>query len=238
MKNSRTKEKQMKPFNAEQMKESLTRQLDLLPIDSLNKSITIIGAGAIGGWTTLSLAKMGFTNITVMDFDTVDIVNLNSQLYRFKDIGKSKVEALKDIVKDFTNVDIEVVNDKYTGATIMTDIIISAVDSMEVRKTIWDANKGMSAMVIDPRMGSETALLYVMGLNDSKDIESYEKTLYSNENAVSEPCTRKSTQYCALALSGLVCCQVKSIVTNNPYTRITQWNLPSGSFMSWGKQNA
>lgn len=224
-------------FNITAYGESLTRQLDLLPIDSLNKSITIIGAGAIGGWTCLSLAKMGFTNITVIDYDTVDIVNLNAQLYRYKDINKPKVEALKEIIKDFTNIDITVVNDKYTGAMLTSDIVISAVDSMEVRKNIWDANKevGFVKTIIDPRMGSETALLYVMNPMDKKDIESYEKTLYSNENAVSEPCTRKATQYCSSILSGLVCAQVKSIVTNNPYTRITQFDIPRGSYMSWTK---
>lgn len=219
----------------EQRQESLTRQLDLLPLESLNKSITIIGAGAIGGWTTLSLAKMGFENITVMDFDTVDTVNMNSQLYRFKDIGKPKVTALQEIVEEFTNIKIKTVNDKYTSSILSSNIVISAVDSMTVRKAIWDSNKkvGFINKIIDPRMGAEICLLYVMDPNDAKDINSYEKTLYSDSNAVSEPCTRKSTQYCALSLSGLVCGQVKNIATSQPYLRITQWDLPSGDFKAW-----
>jgi molybdopterin/thiamine biosynthesis adenylyltransferase len=217
--------------------ESLTRQLDLIPMTALDKSITIIGAGAIGGWTTLSLAKMGYLNLTVFDFDTVDIVNLNSQLYRHRDIKKPKVDALKEIVNDFTGYDITSVNDKFTGGSIASDIVISAVDSMVVRKQIWDSVKGNPFVktFIDPRMGSETALLYVINPNDAKDIATYEKTLYTDENAVSEPCTRKATQYCALSLSGLVCAQVKSVTTNNDYSRITQWNIPSGSFMAWSK---
>lgn len=215
----------------------LTRQLDLLPLETLDKSITIIGSGAIGGWTALSLAKMGFANLTVMDFDEVDVVNLSSQLFRHKDIGKQKVHALAEIIKDFTDIDINAVNDKYTGAMLNTDILICAVDSMAVRKLLWDSNKdtNLVKMVIDPRMGAETALLYVMKPGDEKDHTSYEKSLYTDENAVSEPCTRKSTQYCALALSGLVCAQVKSIVNNHNYSRMTQWDIPKGGFMAWAK---
>lgn len=222
----------------EQRQESLTRQLDLIPLECLSRSITVIGAGAIGGWTILSLAKMGFENITVYDFDTVDTVNMSSQLYRFKDIGKPKVTALQEIVEEFTNIKIMTVNDKYTTKLLSTDIVISAVDSMSVRKQIWDTNKssGLIKKLIDPRMGSETALLYVMNPNDDKDIQSYEKTLYTDENAVAEPCTRKSTQYCALVLSGLICSEIKSIVNGHTYNRITQFDIPKGGYLSWKNQ--
>lgn len=215
--------------------EHLTRQSDLIPIEKLNAKIVIIGAGAIGGWTALSLAKMGFQDITVWDYDIVEIENMNSQLYRFRDIGNSKVGSLSNIIEDFTNNSVNFYNEKYTGELLSGTIVISAVDSMEVRKLIWDRNKktGLVNYIIDPRMGAETGLLYVMNPNDDKDITSYEKTLYTDDNAVSEPCTRKSTQYCALALSGLVCAQVKSLVIGDKYSRITQWNIPSGSFLAW-----
>ena len=217
--------------------EHLTRQLDLLPLDCLNKSITVIGAGAVGGWTVLSLTKMGFQNITVYDFDNVDTVNMSSQLYRFKDIGKPKVIALQEIVEEFTKIKINAINEKYTNRILTSDIVIAAVDNMTIRKQIWDVNKGVGFIkkLIDPRMGAETALLYVMDPNDAADIKSYEKTLYADENAVSEPCTRKATQYCAMFLSGIICCEIKSIVTNSTYNRIIQCNMPSGSYMSWKK---
>ena len=40
--------------------EHLTRQIDLIPTRVLNIPITVIGCGAIGGWTTLMLAKWAF----------------------------------------------------------------------------------------------------------------------------------------------------------------------------------
>ena len=61
--------------------EHLIRQFDLIPEDVLGEPITIIGVGAIGSWTTLALAKMGFQNLTVFDDDKVSIENMNSQFY-------------------------------------------------------------------------------------------------------------------------------------------------------------
>ena len=93
-------------------------------------------------------------------------------------------------------------------------IIISAVDSMSARKAIWEAHKdypfGVRA-IIDPRMGAEHALLYVMNPGDEADIEAYERSLYADDEAVQEPCTAKATIYTANMLAGLVCKAVKDL---------------------------
>ena len=47
------------------------RQLDLCPPDKLKFPITVIGAGAIGSAAVVTLAKMGCSNITVYDEDTL-----------------------------------------------------------------------------------------------------------------------------------------------------------------------
>jgi hypothetical protein len=217
--------------------EHLTRQLDLLPPEKTEVPITIIGAGAIGSFTTLALAKMGFQDIKVFDFDSLEIENMNCQFYRFSDIGRPKVEALRDLVKDFSNVEIDARNEQYQ-AGCFKGIVISAVDSMAVRKKIWDNHKGMSPhtkLILDPRMGAETAMLYVMSPMDEADISSYEKTLYSDENAVQERCTAKATMYTACMLSGLVSKAVKDIVTDGPYPRIAVWSIKDNDFQAWSK---
>lgn len=213
--------------------EHLTRQLDIVPIDILGTKITIIGAGAIGGWTTLALAKMGFCDITVYDFDKVDTVNMNSQFFRFSDIGKPKVMALKDLVKDFTGTEITAKGEKYESG-MFTGIVISAVDSMAVRKQIWENHKlkgFFTKAVIDPRMGAESALLYTMRPTLTKDIEDYEKALYSDENALQERCTAKATIYTANLLSGLVVKAVKDLLTRPNFLRIAQWNIAENDVM-------
>ena len=216
----------------------LTRQLDIIPIGTLSKRITVIGAGAIGSFTVLSLVKMGFTNIKVFDFDEVSMENMNCQWFRIKDIGKKKVFALQDLIKDFTDHEIEVVADRFEAGTFaLTGIVISAVDSMAVRQNIWNAVKKSYAVewLIDPRMASEYALQYVMNPHDVKDIESYEKTLYSDKDSVQERCTAKATMYTATMISGYVAKAVKDLVTKNPYARVTHWDIGLNNHQSWRK---
>jgi molybdopterin/thiamine biosynthesis adenylyltransferase len=214
----------------------LTRQLEILPVDKLGENITIIGAGAIGSFTALALAKMGFENITVFDFDKIEIENMNCQFYRHSDIGKFKALALKELIKDFTNVDIQAQTTPYERG-VFPGILISAVDSMKVRKLIWDNHKEnsiLTKLLIDPRMGAESGLVYAMNPMKRKDIDSYEKTLYTDENAVQERCTAKATMYTACMLSGYVAKVVKDFVTKAvPYPRVTQWNIGANAFQSF-----
>jgi molybdopterin/thiamine biosynthesis adenylyltransferase len=217
--------------------EHLIRQQDIIPMNVLGERITIIGAGAIGGWTTLALAKMGFCNLTVMDFDIVDTVNMNAQFYRFKDIGKPKVMALAELVDEFTNVKIAAKNERYHGLPCQ-GIVIAAVDSMLVRKQIWDSHIVQpwgTRAIIDPRMGAEAALLYVMDPRDGQDREEYPKALYLDSEAVQERCTAKATIYTANLLSGLVVKAVKDILTKPNYLRVAQWDIANDTFLAFRK---
>lgn len=215
----------------------LTRQLDIIPPEVLGERINIVGVGAIGSWTALSLAKMGFANIHVWDHDTIEVENLSSQFFRHSDIGKPKAVALQSLVQDFANVQIAV-NQKKFDAGQLPGIVISAVDSMAARRLVWDQHRGVAVntkAIIDPRMGAETALMYVMNPMDAKDQQSYEASLYSDENAVQERCTAKATIYTANMLAGYVCKAVKDIVTGGNYPRSTMWSIKHDDFKAWHK---
>ena len=205
----------------------LTRQMDLIPLDVLKTPINIIGAGAIGSFTTLALAKMGFTNITAIDFDSIDVENMNCQFFRFKDIGSSKVDALSELIEDFTMAKINAINGTWDGE-ILEGIVICAVDNMKVRKQIYEAHSRKAfktKAIIDPRMGAETAMMFTYNPLSPTELESYGKTLYSDENAVQERCTAKSTMYTACMLSGLVAKTVKNIVCNEESSRNLVWDI-------------
>lgn len=207
----------------------LTRQLDIIPLNTLKMPIHIVGAGAIGSFTALMLAKMGMEDITVYDNDMVSIENMNNQFYRFSDIGKPKVTALAELVNDFTGVRIKPFNGRWEKEkpSELRGIVISAADSMQVRKDLFEHCMADFRInwFLDSRMGSESALMYVMNPQRERDQVSYLKTTYSDADAAQERCTAKSTIYTANMLSGHVVKAVKDLITKGSYARVTMWSI-------------
>ena len=212
--------------------EYLTRQAELISDDDRDVSIAIIGAGAIGSFTALSLAKMGFINLAVYDYDSIDAVNMNCQFYRTSDIGKQKVVALAELVKDFTDADIDV-HDKQIqdGDFIKADIVISAVDSIQVRKIIFD--NSACKWFIDPRMGAEYANLRTVDMFDSKTKANYAKSLYASDEVEHERCTAKATMYTVNLLAGQVVKTVKDLCTNHDHIMSMQWNIETNRLVAF-----
>ena len=59
----------------------LTRHTDLIKNVPMDSTINIYGAGSIGSYTALTLAKLGFKNIAVFDNGFVDEENIAPQFY-------------------------------------------------------------------------------------------------------------------------------------------------------------
>ncbi len=67
-----------------------------------------IGAGGLGSPAALYLAAAGVGTIGIVDFDDVDLSNLQRQiLHGTKDVGRSKLESARDRLRDI-NPDIEI----------------------------------------------------------------------------------------------------------------------------------
>lgn len=216
----------------------LVRQADIIPVNLLNKSVRIVGAGAVGSFVALTLSKMGFSDITVHDFDEVSTENLSCQFYRIDDIGFRKVDALKEIVADFSGTEIKTVPEKLESISpLKSDILIMAVDSMSARKLIWGCVEstigGRPKIVLDPRMGAEACSVYVVDPNYSSDVDRYEKSLYSDENAIQERCTAKATMYTATMLSGMVCKLVKDFVVDQKTTTTVHWDIKANDMIQF-----
>jgi molybdopterin/thiamine biosynthesis adenylyltransferase len=176
------------------------RQVDLLkPRDF---QISIIGAGGIGASLTLLLAKMGFPKIKVYDFDDVEEVNVGSQWHAIDDIGKKKVDALKENVKRFSGIDIEAVAEKVEK--IDTDVLILAVDNMAARKEI--ATNSTFDFCIDSRMGGETFNVYSFYKEEK---ERYLKTIFPDSEGVQVPCTGRGIAYNTFAIGSIIAHVVK-----------------------------
>lgn len=208
----------------------LTRQSDLIPEELLTTPITIVGAGAIGSIVVLTLAKMGFHNLTVFDDDEIEHVNINNQFYRISDIGKKKVDALKEIVYDFTHVEIKPMPIRASGL-LQDKVLISAVDSMKSRKEIYDLFCG--AVLIDPRMAIEYASIRTyMPLRGDKPTD-YTNSLFKDAEAVQDRCTAKATMYTASLIAGHVSKIVLDYMLERDIMRSLDWDIETNNYSSY-----
>ena len=111
-----------------------------------NKKVLITGAGGVGQHAATYLVTNGVENITILDFDKVELSNLNRQILLTElDYGKYKVNVVKEAL-NAKNKDahIEVINsklDKSNVSSIITtqyDIVVDALDNWEGKFLISD----------------------------------------------------------------------------------------------------
>lgn len=169
--------------------------MELFNNEEFNTPVTIIGAGALGSWLALYLAKLGITNITVYDFDEVESHNIANQAFNIHDIGKTKTQALQDIIAVQTNNKITIKNEKYTNQRL-TVIVFLMVDSMAERKRIWEKNIKMKSAVklmVEARMGLNMGRIYNVIPIDLQQGRKYEETLYSDDESEVSACGASMT---------------------------------------------
>lgn len=69
--------------------------------NNFGKNIVIVGCGGIGTVILTNLMRCGFYNFTLIDADSVELNNLNRQLfYTIDDVGKKKVDVLERKIKE------------------------------------------------------------------------------------------------------------------------------------------
>lgn len=90
----------MEHFTQHQIQQALIKRHSSEIQKKLNQGrVAIAGLGGLGSNVALSLARIGVGHLHLIDFDTVDISNLNRQQYFLEDIGKKKTEALNSILQ-------------------------------------------------------------------------------------------------------------------------------------------
>ena len=115
------------------------RSIGLLGEDNFNriqdKVIAVFGLGGVGGTALEALARTGFQHFLIVDFDRVDITNLNRQiLYTSKDVGRNKVEAAKERILSINpDADIKAFNLKAQDFDFnqKIDFIADAIDDVD-----------------------------------------------------------------------------------------------------------
>jgi len=104
--------------------------------------IAIAGAGGLGGWIAVALARSGAGTITVIDPDLIETSNLSRQFFTAADRGKPKGPRLARNLADQAPGGINVTgiglsfDEAIQKYTIPADLIIAGVDNNECRMQI------------------------------------------------------------------------------------------------------
>ena len=112
----------------------------------LDSKVLIIGAGGLGSPVAVYLALAGVGTLGIVDFDTVDLTNLQRQiLHQNDDVGRSKVESARETILSY-NPDVRTIpheepitSQNAMGLLAPYDIIVSGADNFPARYLINDA---------------------------------------------------------------------------------------------------
>ena len=124
-------------------------KLDILA----TKKITIIGCGGVGQHFATYLATNGIKNLKIVDFDVVEISNLNRQiLLSEKDIGLKKTDVVKRELENrnsecqIESLSIKIDKTNISEVILGSDLVIDAVDNWQTKLIISEACKNANIL--------------------------------------------------------------------------------------------
>jgi len=190
--------------NSHNMGDIFHRQLDIFNPEDYDVPVHVIGVGATGSADVLALMKMGFFQVHAWDNDIVEVNNTAGQLYGLRDEDSPKVHALYDIVTRLAD-DGPFCHQKNWEGEPLSGIVVMGVDSMEVRRQIFDATvfKPQVQLVIDHRIGGQEAIIFCYSPTDADAVADYEQSLTADEDAARLPCTQRSVIDINFIVAGL-----------------------------------
>ena len=150
----------------------LSKSYDFFQPEKDDARVHIIGCGSVGSTVAENLARCGVTKMTLWDFDKVEAHNIVNQMFRQQDVGKLKVEALKDILTDINPEISDSVELKPEGwdGKLLSGYLFLCVDSIELRRKIVERhmNTPYVKAVFDFRTLLESAQHYAADWSDYK----------------------------------------------------------------------
>ena len=192
------------------------RYRELLPIERLSQiACSIIGVGAIGRQVALQLAAMGVGRVQLVDPEVVESVNLGPQGYLEDDVGRPKVQATADLMQQINHgLKMQEEQQRFARSMDIHPVVFACVDSISMRRHIWNEVNKDADLFIDGRMAAE--VLRVVTVSNSVAAIEYPDTLFAEHEALRQACTAQSTIYCANVAAGFMVSQFTKWLRNMP----------------------
>ncbi|NLK44890.1 MAG: tRNA threonylcarbamoyladenosine dehydratase [Tissierellia bacterium] len=106
-----------------------------------DSSIAVFGIGGVGSFAVEALVRTGISNIFLIDYDIIDITNINRQIHATsKTVGLPKVDVMKERILDINpNIKVTTFKEKYNSDTkdlLLSheyDYVIDAIDMISAK---------------------------------------------------------------------------------------------------------
>jgi len=124
------------------------REIKLIGIENYNKikskTVAVIGVGGVGGYAVEALVRSGIENLIIVDFDTVDITNINRQIISLQNnIGLKKTSVIKERIDNINpNCNVIIIDKKLDENNLINlfnykiDYIVDACDTVIVKEKL------------------------------------------------------------------------------------------------------
>ena len=147
------------------------------------KSVVLAGVGGIGSYVAFLLSRMKPASLTIYDPDTVEEVNMSGQLYSKKNVGKTKVDSIAEMMADYSN---------FFNKWLLH---VSNLPEEEKKKCLF----------IDGRLAAEEFQVFCITGNDRYHQDMYMKEhLFSDAEADETICSYKQTSHCANMIGSIM----------------------------------
>lgn len=116
--------------------------------------VGIAGAGGLGSNCAAALVRTGFRRLKIADFDSVEASNLNRQFYFLAQVGRPKVEALREnlaLINPAVQVEIlplRVEADNVAALFADCDIVVEAFDRPEYKRLVVETYLGSGKLLV------------------------------------------------------------------------------------------
>jgi molybdopterin/thiamine biosynthesis adenylyltransferase len=181
--------------------------------------------------------------IFLYDDDVVETVNLSGQLYSSAMVGRTKVDAMALLARDFSMYyGIVAVPQRFTETTPAGDIMICGFDNMVARNIFFNAwvnhlvehPHPERCLFIDGRLNMEEFQVFCIKGDDTYNIKRYNtECMFNDYQAESVQCSMKQTTYCSNMIGSIIVNLFTNFIANtlNP---VIERDLPFKTYYDAG----
>lgn len=206
-------------------------------------TVYLAGVGGIGSWVALLLSRIG-CNLFIFDDDRFETSNMAGQFVKSTDVGKYKVEQVRENCRMFCgSINIGTFTHRFTASSLGSPIMICGFDNMQARKTYYESwkasfGKRVNSFYMDGRLAAESFQILTITGGDLTAMKRYEEEfLFSDEEADSEVCSYKQTSHVACMIASRMVnqftnwlCSLNPAVMPRPVPFLVEYDATTGYY--------